>query len=132
MKEIIDRINEIENEKRRSDMFRLFELINQTIDVEPSLWDRKSIGYGNYHYVNKTNEGDMPILAFVPASAHITIYFTVGGLDPYKDLLDQIGKYKRGKICLYLSNLDKVNDDVLRELIKRYYDDVLENRAVYS
>ncbi len=132
MDPIANKLNQIDHERRRRDAFDLLELIDKNVPDPPVLWEDKSVGFGDYHYVNKTSEGDMPILAFVPAKAHITVYFTVGGLDPYVDLLDRIGKYKRGKICLYISNLDKVNIDVLEELIQTYYQDVLEGKAIYT
>ena len=108
MNEIRTFLNEYEVPKRRKDALELFDLMNEVLEISPKLWDGKIVGYGDYHYVNKTNEGDMPILGFVLAKAHITIYFAVGGLNPYKEELDKIGKYKRGKICLYLSNLDNI------------------------
>lgn len=132
MKDIISKLNEIEWTKRRRDALELLDIMNEAIEETPKLWDDKAVGYGDYHYVNKTNEGDMPIIGFVPAKAHMTIYFAVAGLDPYKDYLDKLGKYKRGKICLYLSNLDKVNKEVLKELISVYYQDVLDKTVTYD
>jgi hypothetical protein len=129
---IIDKLNEIESKRRRDDALAIFEITKRLLPDEPKLWDDKAVGFGDYHYVNKTNEGDMPILGFVPAKAHITMYFTVGGLDPYKHLLEKIGPYKRGKICLYVTNLNKMNLDVFEELIKTYYQDVLDGNAIYS
>lgn len=90
------------------------------------------IGFGDYHYVNKTNEGDMPILGVVAAKAHVTVYFTVSGLDPYLHLLEQIGKFRRGKICLYISNMDKIDHDVFKTLVSSYYHDVVTKKVNYE
>ena len=131
MGKIDEFLNKIEHTRRRKDAIALFDIMKQAIPDSPRLWEDKAVGFGDYHYVNKTNEGDMPIIAFVIAKAHITIYFAVSGLDKYKDYLEKIGKYRRGKICLYISNLDKVNKEVLEELIHVYYQDVLDGRTTY-
>ncbi len=132
MKDIKEVLENIEHPRRKNDAIDLFEIMKNNIPKEPKLWERDAIGFGDYHYVNKTNEGDMPILSFVIAKDHLTMYFAVGGLAPYKEYLDKIGPYKRGKICLYVSNLSKLDKDILASLIKVYYQDVLDGKAVYS
>ncbi|MCH4887878.1 DUF1801 domain-containing protein [Acidaminobacter sp. JC074] len=118
-------IERIPNERRKENAYRIFNIMKDEIDTPPKVWEDKSIGFGDFHYINKTNEGDMPIIAFVAAKAHITIYFAVQGLDPYTDLLDKIGSYRRGKICLYISNMDKINEDVFRKLIHLYFKEAM-------
>lgn len=124
----IEAFEKIEQKRRREDALRILTTVMDVVSDPPYVYDDKSVGFGNYHYINKTNEGDMCILGITPAKAHITIYFAVQGLDPYKDLLDKLGHYKRGKICLYLSNFDKVNLDIFNELVKNYYADALERK----
>ncbi|AIO17998.1 hypothetical protein KQ51_00094 [Candidatus Izimaplasma bacterium HR1] len=132
MSDITSRINEVESTKRKKDTHAIFELIKENVPDEPRLWEDTWIGFGDFHYVNKTNEGDMCILGLVAAKAHVTMYFTVGGLDPYKSYLDRLGKYRRGKTCLYISNFDKVDKVVLGDLIKTYYQDVIDGKASYG
>jgi hypothetical protein len=122
---VIEILNDIEHERRRKDAILIVDIIREVIHVEPKLWDDNYPGFGNYHYINKTNEGDMPILSLAVAKAHITIYFAVRGLDPYKSYLSELGQHRRGKICLYISNMDKINLDVFKQLIKESYDDSL-------
>lgn len=126
------KLGKLENKRRREDSLKILEIMRDVINEEVKLWEDHYIGFGDYRYINKTNQGDMPKLAFVTAKAHITIYFAVGGLDPYKEYLDRIGKYRRGKICLYISNMDKIDVDVFRELIRSYWDDVESGKAIYS
>jgi len=132
LKEAYKIIEEIESSRRKKDATVIFEVMREVIDDELVVWDDKCIGYGVYHYVNKTSEGDMPILGFVVAKAHITMYFAVGGLKHYESYLEQLGNYRRGKICLYISNMDKVNKEVLKELVKTYYQDVQSKKVVYE
>lgn len=115
----------IKHERRQKDAILILNIIREVTQVEPKLWDDNCPGFGDYHYINKTNEGDMPILSIAVAKAHITIYFAVIGLDPYKSYLSELGQHRRGKICLYISNMDKINIDVFKQLIKKSYDDSL-------
>lgn len=39
------------------------------------------------------------------------------GFDRYEALLDNLGKYKTGKSCLYVRSLDDVDMEVLQELV---------------
>ena len=125
-------LNNIPHPKRQKDASWIVTIIAETLKVAPLVWDKKVIGFGDYHYVNNTNEGDMPILGVVAAKAHVTVYFTVSGLDPYVHLLDRIGQYRRGKICLYISNMEKIDLDVFNTLITSYYQDVVTGKIRYE
>lgn len=127
-KKVIDRLMKVEHKRRREDAILIVDTIKQVTGVEPRLWDDDFPGFGDYHYINKTNEGDMPILSLAIAKAHVTVYFTVLGLDPYKGYLDKLGQHRRGKICLYISNMDKIDLDVFKDLVKVSYADSLENK----
>lgn len=126
---IIDKLEAIEHKRRRQDAILILNTIKEVIQVEPKLWDDGFPGFGDYHYVNKTNEGDMPILSFVAAKGHITLYFAVSGLSDYQSYLDKLGQHRRGKVCLYISNMDKIDMDVFKALVKVSYADSLETKA---
>ncbi|MEM7364613.1 MAG: DUF1801 domain-containing protein, partial [Pseudomonadota bacterium] len=42
-----------------------------------------------------------------------------------QDLLDQLGKHKTGKSCLYINKLADVDLDVLETLVQTGYDELL-------
>ena len=132
MSDIQKILNRITSKRRKTDAEELVRLIQKNIDTQPKIWDDKVIGWGDYHYVNKTSEGDMPILGLVPASAHITLYFTVGRLEKYAYFLEKLGQFKRGKICVYINNTDKIDKDIFEEFVKTYYQDVLSGKIVYQ
>jgi len=48
------------------------------------------------------------------------------GFDDYDSLLDDLGKYKTGKACLYINRLEDVDQTTLRELISQSVDHVAE------
>lgn len=125
---VIKILEEIKHERWRKDAIKIVDIIREVTKVEPDLWDDNYPGFGTYHYINKTNEGDMPILSIAVAKAHITVYFAVMGLDPYSPYLSVLGQYRRGKICLYISNMEKINLEVFKELIKTAYADSMKRK----
>lgn len=52
----------------------------------------------------------------------MTLYLSQG-FEQYDDLLERLGKHKLGKACLYIKNLDKIDQGVLRELVARAVED---------
>ena len=60
------------------------------------MWGPAIIGFGSYHYkYDSGREGDMPLVAFSPRKASITLYLAVD-FDKKKELLQKLGKhYKR-------------------------------------
>ena len=111
----------IPEEPKRKDSLALVEMMRTITGEEPVMWGEAIVGYGLYHYVYATGrEGDMPKVGFSPRKQALTLYLSYG-FENYQDLLSKLGKYKTGKICLYLKNLADVNMDVLKELILRSY-----------
>ena len=41
----------------------------------------------------------------------------MAGMTKFPRLMEQLGKYKTGKSCLYIKKLDDINRDILEELI---------------
>lgn len=56
-------------------------------------------------------------MGFSPRKTDLTLYL-IGGLMDQQPLLDRLGKYKRGKGCLYLKRLADVDTKVLARLIE--------------
>lgn len=95
-------------------MLRLFG----EVTGEPArMWGPSMVGYGHQHYVyDSGREGDAMRLGFSPRSANLVLY--VLGSEP-EPLLERLGPHKRGVSCLYLTNLDKLDLDVLREIVAK-------------
>ena len=81
------------------------------------MWGSSVIGYGSctIHYANGKT-GDWMATGFSPRKQALTLYI-MSGFSRNQKLLDQLGKYKTGKSCLYINRLEDINLDVLRELI---------------
>lgn len=115
-------LNGVENEKRRKDSFKILELMQQITGHEPKMWGPSIIGFGTYHYKYASGrEGDFLATGFSPRKTALTLYI-MSGFSNYDELMGKLGKYKTGKSCLYVKNLEDLNLNVLRELIKTSYD----------
>ena len=74
------------------------------------------IGFGTYHYKYASgHEGDAPIIGFSPRKAEFSLYAYTPS-DENKILLDNLGKYKMGKACIYFKKLSDINLDILDKL----------------
>jgi len=114
-------LNGISEDKRRQDCFTVLELMRQVTGIEPKLWSGSMVGFGDYHYKYASgHEGDTFIVGFSPRKQNLTLYILLG-LDPQKPLLEKLGKFKTGKGCLYISNLDDIHIPTLQILIQQAY-----------
>lgn len=107
--------------ERRADEARTLIPVYESISGEPAtMWGPSIIGFGRQEYETATSGGDMPRLAFSPRKANLTFYFPEG-FHHYGDQLERLGPHKRSVSCLYLTRLDRVDLDVLREMLQISY-----------
>ena len=112
-------LNTIPDERKRQDSFTLMKLIQQVSGEEPRMWGANIIGFGDRHYKYESGrEGDWFKVGFSPRKQNLTLYI-VGGFPKHQALLEQLGKYKTGKGCLYINKLSDVNLDVLKKIISQ-------------
>lgn len=112
-------INSIENESKKADAKQLLEIIKAITGVEPKIWgDHFIIGFGKYKYKRKqgNEEFEWFKVGFAPRKTKITIYLTFD-ISQQETLLNELGKCKWGKGCLYINKLADVNLEVLKKLI---------------
>ncbi len=113
----------VENATRRADAERLVEIMREITGEEPVMWGQSIIGFGSYHYRYESGrEGDAPLIGFSPRKANLVVYLVADYEQRYPEELAKLGPYKSGKTCLYLTRLDRVDEDVLRYLIKDSYE----------
>jgi uncharacterized protein YdhG (YjbR/CyaY superfamily) len=83
------------------------------------MWGDAIIGFGKVHYQYASGrEGDTVLVGFSPRKQNLALY-NLSGADEYEALLSKLGKYKRGKGCLYLNRLNDVDLGTLKEMIQR-------------
>jgi hypothetical protein len=119
-------LNEISDEKRRRDCFTLLELMGEITRTEPKLWASSMIGFGDCHYKYASgHEGDWFLIGFASRKQNLTVY-VLSGFEQQEQLLGKLGKYKTGKGCLYIKNLEDIHLPTLRELIRKSFEHNLE------
>jgi hypothetical protein len=110
-------LNTIPDERKRQDSFTLLKLMEQVSGEEPRMWGANIIGFGDRHYKYESGrEGDWFKVGFSPRKQNLTLYI-IGGFPKHQALLEQLGKYKTGKGCLYINKLSDVNLDILKKII---------------
>jgi hypothetical protein len=113
-----DFLNSIPDEKKRKDAFAVLELMQEVAKEKPIMWGSSIVGFGSYHYKYASgHEGDSCLIGFSPRKQDLTIYINTG-FEAHKELMEQLGKYKTGKVCLYVKKLDDIKLPVLKKLVK--------------
>ncbi|EAY26045.1 DUF1801 domain-containing protein [Microscilla marina] len=111
-------IENIADEKRRTDCKTIAELMEAISGQLPVMWSDSIVGFGSYHYKYASGrEGDWFLTGFASRKQSLTLYI-MAGFDQYDELMEQLGKYKTGKSCLYIKKLEDIDQDVLKKLIK--------------
>lgn len=118
-KDVYEFIQEFtESEQKRQDSYELVKLMGEISGFKAKMWGPSIIGFGSYHYKYASgHEGDAPLLGFSPRKAAISLYVYTG-LPEHEYLLKDLGKYKIGKVCIYIKKLSDIDRDRLINLAK--------------
>jgi len=112
-------LGSVANQKRRQESFTVLELMKKVTGKKPEMWGDSIVGFGSYHYKYASGrESDWFLVGFSPRAQNLTLYI-MAGFDTYETLLGKLGKHTTGKSCLYIKNLEDVDMDVLKELVRR-------------
>ncbi|WES63269.1 DUF1801 domain-containing protein [Microbacter sp. GSS18] len=105
--------------KRQRDAETLIAMMRDISGREPELWGT-IIGFGACHYRYRTgHEGDMPLIAFAPRKTASTIY--LDSIAAHEEELARLGPHSSGVGCLYIKDLEKVDEAVLRDIVEGAY-----------
>jgi hypothetical protein len=106
----------------------MIALMRNVTGHQPKMWGSSMVGFGSYHYHYESGrEGDMFLTGFSPRKSAFTIYI-MPGFERYQALMEQLGPHRTGKSCLYVKNLEVIDRDVLKEIIR---DSVARMREKY-
>lgn len=116
---VIDFIHSIATtDKKIKDSLELIEIMKEVTGFEPKMWGPSIIGFGEYHYKYASgHEGNAPLLGFSPRKSAISLY-VYSGSEEHKHLLENLGKFKMGKSCIYINKLADINIEELKTLMK--------------
>jgi hypothetical protein len=119
-------------EQKQEDSFKLIDIMQELSGHPAKMWGSSMIGFGSYHYKSdrSTQEGDWPLIGFSPRKAAISLY-VFSGIPEHEYLLEDLGKFKRGKACIYINKLSDINQKALEKLILETID-FLDKRYGHS
>jgi hypothetical protein len=110
-------LNALFPEQKKNDSWILYRLMEKITRAQGVLWGTSIIGFGNYQYKYASGRsGDWFLTGFSPRKNALTLYLMC---DISRDQIDfdGLGKYKKGKGCLYIKKLENVNLTVLEKII---------------
>jgi len=109
--------------QKRNDSFDLLKLMQDFTGYEAKMWGPSIIGFGSYHYKSErsSHEGDWPLVGFSPRKSAISLYVYTGNPE-HEHLLEDLGKFKMGKACIYVKKLSDINQNALKNLMKATID----------
>jgi hypothetical protein len=108
----------IEDPRRRADCTALSALMKKVTKFEPRMWGPSIVGFGSYHYRYETGrEGDACLAGFSSRKPEIVVYIA-DEFASRDELLQQLGKHRTGKVCLYIKRLSDIDVGVLEKLVK--------------
>ena len=111
-------LKSVSNETRRKDAQAILKLMKQITGERPKMWGPTMVGFGSYHYKYASGrEGDWFVTGFSPRSQALTLYI-MAGFTRYDSLMKKLGKYKTGRSCLYIKNLEDIDTKVLKQLVE--------------
>ncbi|QYM75065.1 DUF1801 domain-containing protein [Leucobacter luti] len=115
---------------RRAEADELLALFRELSGEEPVVWAGRIVGFGEVEYRYESgHSGRAPLLAFATGPRQHTIYLANDFAERWPDLLERLGPHRASKVCLYLTRLSKVDQDVLRLLLERSLADTLSPDA---
>ncbi|HSG34460.1 MAG TPA: DUF1801 domain-containing protein [Sphingomonadaceae bacterium] len=112
----------VEHPGKREEAQLLDALFRKVTGVDPVMWGPSIIGYGSYRYqYDSGHGGEICRVGFSPRKPKHSLYLLNCGKDmdeaPFAALRERLGKYSRGKGCLYVNKLADIDLGVLEEMI---------------
>lgn len=107
----------VNTEQKKQNSFELIKIMKAATGCEAKMWGPSIIGFGSYHYKYKSgHEGDAPLVGFSPRKAEISLY-VFSGAEEHEYLLENLGKFRKGKACIYIKKLTDINTEELKKVM---------------
>ncbi len=116
---VTDFLNGIADTKRREDARSVMTMMARITRREPVLWGSAIIGFGSYTYEYASGRtGEWPLTGVSPRKQALSVY-VMSGFEDHDALLESLGPHRTGKSCLYIRDVEKVDQKVLASLIRK-------------
>jgi hypothetical protein len=112
-----DFIKKIPDEQRQKDALAIVDIMEKQSGFPAKMWGPAIIGFGSYHYVYESgHEGDAPLVGFSPRKNEFALYLS-SSFDKREELLQQLGKHKTAKACVYIKKMEDIKVDILKKMV---------------
>jgi hypothetical protein len=111
-------LNAIEDNQVRADCKAISGMMKTATGNPARMWGSGIVGFGTYDYKYASGrEGTWFLCGFAPRKRSLSLYI-MAGFPRFEPLVKKLGKYKTGKACLYINQLDDIDRSVLQTLIE--------------
>ncbi len=115
---VLDFIKKVPDEQRQKDALSIIDIMQKQSGFAPKMWGPAIIGFGSYHYKYESgHEGDAPLIGFSPRKSEFALYLS-SRFDDREELLQQFGKHKTAKACIYIKKMEDIHVDILKKMVK--------------
>lgn len=115
-------VESIESEQQRQETKELIRIFREATGFDAKMWGESIIGFGSYHYKYLSgHEGDSALASFAPRKGKFSLYLWLNE-ERKTVLLNKLGKYTKGKGCVYIKHLSDIHIDALTHLIEESVD----------
>lgn len=111
----VEYINTQANSVMIPDCMELLQIFEKVTGNKPVIWG-KIIGFGKYHYKQKSTEADWFVTGFAPRASTIAIYIN-GKVADKEKLEKQLGKFKMSGSCMHIKKLSDIDLAILEKII---------------
>ena len=112
-----DFIKKIPDALRQKDALAIVDIMEKQSGFPAKMWGPAIIGFGSYHFVYESgHEGDAPLVGFSPRKSEFALYLS-SSFDKREEMLQQLGKHKTAKACVYIKKIEDINVGVLTKMI---------------
>ena len=100
------------------DSFELVKIMEKISGKPAKMWGTSIVGFGSYDYQYESgHSGTMCRIGFSPRKTAFSLYILNCESEKQSKLVQQLGKIKMGKACIYFKSLKDLNIEILEELI---------------
>lgn len=116
---VADYLHAIPDAKRRSDSTEIVNIMAQETGLPPKMWGTGIVGFGSGHYKYASgHEGDMPLVGMACRVNAIVLYLAME-FEGREELMQQFGKHKTSKACIYVKKLEDIDIAVFRKMVTK-------------
>lgn len=114
----------VENAVRRTDAYKVLDMMKRVTGLEPVMWGTAIIGFGSVAL--KYSDGrqiDWPIIGFSPRKQNLSLY-VICNSPRQEAFLKKLGKHTSSVSCLYINKLADIDESVLNDIVSDAFDHV--------